>query len=81
MLGAAGKASLKLGGRLVTTLKAGRYEVRPTLAATHAHVVFTGNGRRLTVTKAEKITFGAGRWTLSTGHAKPVAFRVQPGST
>ena len=76
-LGPAGKPSLKLGGRLVTTLKAGRYELKPDTAARRAHIVFSGKGRKLTVTKAEEITFSAGRWTFSAGHAKPVAFRVQ----
>jgi hypothetical protein len=76
-LSSAGKASLKLGGRLVTTLKAGRYKLKPDAAARRAHVVFSAKGRRFAVTKAEEITFSAGRWTFSAGHAKPFAFRVQ----
>jgi hypothetical protein len=70
----AGKASLKLGGRPVKTLKAGRYEIKP---AKGHRFVFSGNGRRITVTKARQVTFTAGRWALSTLRSSALSFRVQ----
>ena len=73
-VGAAGKASLKLGGHVVTTLKAGRYEIKP---AKGHRFVFSGKSRKITVTKAEVVTFAAGRWTFSTGRGSPLSFRVQ----
>jgi hypothetical protein len=75
-VGTAGKATLKLGGHLVTTLKAGRYEIEPATAK-GTHLVFSGNGRKITLTKAEPITFTAGRWTFSAGRGAAFGFRVQ----
>lgn len=70
---AGGKPRLTLRGHLVKTLKAGRYEIKLT---TRARLVFSGNGRRITVTKPETVTFKAGRWTLSSSRGT-LSFRVQ----
>jgi hypothetical protein len=71
-----GKPALKLHGKTVATLKAGRYRIEPNAALVRAGFVVKGDGRTIRVTKALKITLTAGQWKF-TGARATLTVRVQ----
>jgi hypothetical protein len=84
-VGAAGATTLKLGGREVASLRAGRYDVAVVDSASHAGFLVrkAGHGAVTLTTpgfvgkKTVRLTLTAGQWTYSAGTGRPTAsFKV-----
>jgi hypothetical protein len=81
---AAGAATLRLGGKEVRTLKAGRYELRVDDASPHAGFVLErSGGTTLTLTtrafvgrRTMPVTLTTGSWAFSTTVGRPTPFTV-----
>jgi hypothetical protein len=68
---AAGKPTLELGGKVVTSLKAGKYDVAVVDRSNRSGLALKRTGGKalsLTATHTRRVSLGRGRWTFSCAH-------------